>query len=583
MTTPQVPYSCNRRYHQFNEDKTRDQHYKESNGRWTDCTHPRCPLRYNTQTIPSNIPIPEGLKPTNSRQERRIAVSYGQSPVIERHPAPAGSSSTLSSPRVFSGSISPRVSLQPILEPEQDEEPESSTTREPEQERTTGAELPRSPKPETVRPPRDPSPDSSKSEHEDPVSNKPSDTPIRRAYPSFMSGTSTVPAGTSISTAHGYAFSPAYSGSTSGGYMGGSAYTVQPTSTTAPVATATSGGVVSQTSGGGSSSNIGGQSSTGGTGGPAPGPPNPGPPTPPPGGGGGQGPNPPGPPGPPGPNPPVPPGNPPILPPPIPVAPGGKGKIKDPEVFNGDRSKTRSFLNQLFLLFTARPHDFVNDYTKVATALSFMEGENINYWKDTAIQRAEEEVQPGVPRGFDTWAVFKQNFQTAFAPIDEVDDSMVQLTTIQLRDYTSVDEFNARFMDLALKGNIRDPIAQLALYRQALPEYLLRKISMSYPAPTNIAEWMTRTKELDHNYQLTEKIVANRRSRRTKTSKTKKTVRVVDVDEDTLNINKLSVKERQELQNKGLCFRCRKPGHIPRDCLLPPYVSPSHQGLRSTS
>ena len=115
MSTPQVPYSCNRRYHQFNEDKTRDQHYKESNGRWTNCTHPRCPLRYNTQTIPSNIPVPEGLKPTNSRQERRIAVSYGQSPVIERHPAPAGSSSTLSSPRVFSGSISPRVSLQPML------------------------------------------------------------------------------------------------------------------------------------------------------------------------------------------------------------------------------------------------------------------------------------------------------------------------------------------------------------------------------------------------------------------------------------------------------------------------------------
>ncbi|RPD69770.1 hypothetical protein L226DRAFT_423983, partial [Lentinus tigrinus ALCF2SS1-7] len=174
-------------------------------------------------------------------------------------------------------------------------------------------------------------------------------------------------------------------------------------------------------------------------------------------------------------------------------------KIKDPEVFNRDRNKTRSFLNQLFLLFTARPQDFGNDYTKVATALSFMEGDNINYWKDTTIQRAEEEVRPGVPRGFDTWVNFKQNFLNAFAPVDEVDDSMVQLTTIRLKDYTSVDEFNARFMDLALKGNIRDPIAQLALYRQALPEYLLRKISMSYPAPANIAEWMTRTKELDHS------------------------------------------------------------------------------------
>ncbi|KAH9887618.1 hypothetical protein C8Q73DRAFT_656869 [Cubamyces lactineus] len=185
----------------------------------------------------------------------------------------------------------------------------------------------------------------------------------------------------------------------------------------------------------------------------------------------------------------------------------GKGKIKDPEVFTGDQNKTRSFLNQLFLLFMARPHDFVNDYTKVATALSFMEGDNINYWKDITIQRAEEEIRPG--EGFDSWAVFKRNFLLAFAPVDEVNNSMVNLTTIQLKDYSSVDEFNAQFMDLALKGNILDSAAQLALYRNVLPEYLLRKISMSYPPPTNIEEWMTRAKEIDHSYHLTEKVLAN--------------------------------------------------------------------------
>ncbi|RPD52737.1 hypothetical protein L227DRAFT_514347 [Lentinus tigrinus ALCF2SS1-6] len=78
---------------------------------------------------------------------------------------------------------------------------------------------------------------------------------------------------------------------------------------------------------------------------------------------------------------------------------------------------------------------------------------------------------------------------------------------------------------------------------------------------------MTRTKELDHSYQLTEKILANRKTRTAKTSRLKKTIRAVNVGEDnSLDINKLSVKERQELQNKGLCFRCRKPGHISRDC-----------------
>lgn len=360
-----------------------------------------------------------------------------------------------------------------------------------------------------------------------------------------MSGTITA-TGESISGAHRYAFTPR---TTFGGGTFGSS-----SSGPAPRAISFFGGMVNPSGGGG-----GGRPSRPG-GRPDPEPSD---------GGGLQSPYPPGGGGPPGqgpdPDPPGQPGNP----------QGnnmlqeqrqGKGKIKDPEVFTGDRNKTRSFLNQLFLLFTARPHNFVNDYTKVVTALSFMEGDNINYWKVITIQRAEEEIRPGEFRGFDSWAVFKRNFLLAFAPVDEVDDFMVNLTTIQLKDYSSVNEFNARFMDLTLKGNILDPAAQLAPYRNVLPEYLLRKITMSYPPPTNIEEWMTRAKEINHSYHLTEKILANCKGRKAKTSKTKKNVKIVNVEDDSLDINKLSVKERQELQDQGLCFWCRKPGHISRDC-----------------
>ncbi|KAJ8501779.1 hypothetical protein ONZ51_g369 [Trametes cubensis] len=352
-----------------------------------------------------------------------------------------------------------------------------------------------------------------------------------------MLGTAT---GESISGAHRYAFTPQGQGSEGERYGSLS-------SGPAPRATAISGGVINPSGGGG-----------GGRPGRPGGRPDPEPSDPySPGGG------PPGPPGPdPDPEPQEAPGN----------APGnvpqghGKGKIKDPEVFNRDQDKTRSFFNQLFLLFTAWPHDFVNDYTKVATALSFMEGDNINYWQDITIQRAEEEIRPGVYQGFDSWLVFKRNFLLTFAPVDEVDDSMVNLTTMQLKDYSSVNEFNARFMDLTFKRKILDPAAQLALYRNALPEYLLKKISMLYPLLTNIEEWMTRTKEIDHSYHLTEKILANRRGRKAKTSKARKNIKMVNVEDDSLDINKLSVKERQELQDKGLCFRCRKQGHISKDC-----------------
>ena len=199
-----------------------------------------------------------------------------------------------------------------------------------------------------------------------------------------------------------------------------------------------------------------------------------------------------------------------------------------------------------------------------------MEGENINYWKDTTIRRAQEIGNNGFLRGLPSWNEFVKNFQESFAPIDEVDDSLVNLTNIRLKDYTSVDEFNARFMDLALKGNILDPTAQLALYRQALPDYLLRKIATSYPPPSTIAEWMTRTKEMDHSYQLTEKILSNRKSTRKTTTRKDKKIRAEEVEEENLEVDvkRLSDKERKDLQDKGLCFRCKKSGHISRNCPL---------------
>ena len=89
---------------------------------------------------------------------------------------------------------------------------------------------------------------------------------------------------------------------------------------------------------------------------------------------------------------------------------------------------------------------------------------------------------------------------------------------------------------------------------------------MSYPPPMTITDWMVRTKDLDHSYQITQQIIKDRKGRSTKSAKTKKTVRAINVESTTVDINKLSVKERQELQDKGLCFRCRKSGHIARNC-----------------
>lgn len=425
-------YSCSRLYHLYDSDKVRDVYYRESVEKWSNCTHARCPLRYNTKEVP-NIAHSPALIKTKVSQEKEIKKSHGQQPALVKNPLPAGSTSRIISPRVVSGSFptsrvgtprlqeseSPRELDPPLQEKGREIEPPEKKDSDFEEDNfQTTVEVPHLEEEETIRTKVEvPEP---KAEEESSRSTTPEF--IRKSVPSYMSGTITA-TGESISGAHRYAFTPR---TTFGGGTFGSS-----SSGPAPRATSFFGGMVNPSGGRGG----GGPSRPGGRPDPEPSD-----------GGGPQSPYPPGGGGPPGqgpdPDPPGQPGNP----------QGnnmpqeqrqGKGKIKDPEVFTGDRNKTRSFLNQLFLLFTARPHDFVNDYTKVVTALFFMEGDNINYWKDITIQRAEEEIRPGEFRGFDSWAVFKRNFLLAFAPVDEVDDSMVNLTTIQLKDYSSVDEFNA--------------------------------------------------------------------------------------------------------------------------------------------
>ena len=177
-------YSCNRLYHLFDVNSTRDKHYRESSGRWINCTNARCPLRYNTREVPRNIVIPEGFTIPATPQERQIKSTYGNSDPLVVAPPPAGSSA---SPRIASSSLpSPTVGTSGLTRPEKDED------SEPEDETET-VEPKRSTEPETFY--------------------DPSEEPTRRALPSFMSGTTTFSAtAESISMAHRHVFQPAGGG-----------------------------------------------------------------------------------------------------------------------------------------------------------------------------------------------------------------------------------------------------------------------------------------------------------------------------------------------------------------------------------
>ena len=37
-------------------------------------------------------------------------------------------------------------------------------------------------------------------------------------------------------------------------------------------------------------------------------------------------------------------------------------------------------------------------------------------------------------------------------------------------------------------------------------------------------------------------------------------------DPNTMDVDAMSIEERNKLMKKGACFRCKKPGHLSKDC-----------------
>ena len=91
---------------------------------------------------------------------------------------------------------------------------------------------------------------------------------------------------------------------------------------------------------------------------------------------------------------------------------------------------------------------------------------------------------------------------------------------------------------------------------------------------------MSRTLEINHTYRINKEL--NGMQGWTRKREPQKQVHATNTEEgDTLEINKLTMVERRELNTKNLCFHCKKPGHISRNCpTRPNRTRPPKQKIR---
>ena len=96
--------------------------------------------------------------------------------------------------------------------------------------------------------------------------------------------------------------------------------------------------------------------------------------------------------------------------------------------------------------------------------------------------------------------------------------------------------------------------------------------------PTDIKGWMKKAIVIDSQYHMTMEILGHRLNEgRTSTSTSNSTGRTAwndrtyeqrkpRRDPDAMDIDAMTTEERTILLRQGVCFLCKEPGHMARDC-----------------
>jgi Zinc knuckle len=213
---------------------------------------------------------------------------------------------------------------------------------------------------------------------------------------------------------------------------------------------------------------------------------------------------------------------------------------------------------------------------KIGLILSYMNDGEATNWKEYYLDTLED-PNTGMPK-FPNLVTFLADVQKAFRATDRVQDVVNRLETLK-QDKKTAEELNMEFLQIVGQAGIdrktpSDHLHLIGYYRKAWEPRLSRKILFSDDIPKTIDGWMEKAIQFDMNWRMGNlffnpdmKVTSSKKADTNKSNENTCWWRTNErKDPDVMHVDALTMEEKATLLRQGKCFRCRKTGHMAKDC-----------------
>jgi Zinc knuckle len=157
----------------------------------------------------------------------------------------------------------------------------------------------------------------------------------------------------------------------------------------------------------------------------------------------------------------------------------------------------------------------------------------------------------------------------AFSMFDSVGDALDELRSMTKMKNESIDEHIEKFKMLAAESKIdtTNPLT-IELLKETLPwGLMLQLMKLETPLKT-INDWYEWAAELDHRHAKINRAVERTQGTggKDKAPQKKYYFPQQERDPNVMDVDRLTIGERNQLMKEGRCFKCRNTGHQANEC-----------------